>query len=75
MKECIILPNSIFDDGSLECKTFCVCTANDNTFVCEYSSILKHYSEHIPYIQQAIVEGKNYIGYDVGQGYCEIQWD
>jgi hypothetical protein len=83
--ECIILPNSLFDDGSLECKTFVVCLPNQDTIVCEFSYILKYHSDKVDLIKAAIAAGKSYIGYlipsskplsfGVTESYCEIQWD
>lgn len=69
---CILLPNSLFDDGSIECKTFCVATYNeDDSFVCEYSTIKSTYPEYIERILEAIRLNKSYIQTAFG----EIQWD
>jgi hypothetical protein len=68
--EAIILPNELFDDGSIECKTFCVCTSDDS-IVCELSYIKLYHFEYMQAIQDAIKDGKYYIVTSFG----EIQWD
>lgn len=76
MKQVIFLDNGMFDDGSIECKTFCVAD-KDDALVCEYSYIEKHYPEHVDAIKDAIKNGKHYIGIGVAftSEYKEIQWD
>jgi hypothetical protein len=82
---CTLLPNELFDDGSIECKTFCIVEPNDEALVCEYSYVLKNHADKLALIQAAIKEDKHYIGYLIPssdplsfgetQAYCEIQWD
>lgn len=77
MKQCILLPNSLFDDGSLECKTWVVAT-NENSQIVSWKYIQKTFPEHIKAINRAIEEGKHYIGITQEEclpGYFEIQWD
>jgi hypothetical protein len=68
--EAIILDYSLFDDGGIEYKTFCVATPNDS-FVCEYSYIQTEYPQYIPLIKAAMLVKKSYIVTEFG----EIQWD
>ena len=74
--ECMLLPNSLFDDGSLDCKTFTVVQVIDGeeqSYHCEFDSIKIDYPQHVAAIEQAAKDGKHYISIE----YCkfEIQWD
>ena len=85
--ECIVLPS--FDDGSIECRTFCIVEGEyEEPIVCEYDYILKHHADKLTQILEAMKQGKSYIGYlkDIAgtdkamnfgrtERYCEIQWD
>lgn len=78
----ILLPAHMFDDGSLECKNFCVVTVDkdgyEDALVCEYYYIKKNYPLYISRIEKANTEGKHYIGCGraaVPSEYFEIQWD
>lgn len=62
-KSSILLPNELFDDGSIECKTFCVVNDEDDTIICEYDYIKKHYAHLLIPINAAIKDGKHYIGF------------
>lgn len=77
MKQCILLPNSLFDDDSLECKTWVVADSEGSSIV-SYEHIKTTFPNLIERINQAIKEGKNYIGSGndfTFPGYFEIQWD
>jgi hypothetical protein len=75
--EAIILPNSMFDDGSLECRTFCIAT-HDDAWITSWNTIKREYPDHIERIKaQDASGGLHYIGIgSLGDpGYTEIQWD
>ncbi len=74
MKDCVLLDNSMFDDGSVECKTFTVASEYD-FFTCEWSYIQSTFSGKIQkQIIEAIAQGKRYVPIE-HKIICEIQWD
>lgn len=79
MKDCVLLDNSMFDDGSIECKNFQVSTLEDYR-LCEWDYIEANFPKSIQSkIVKAINAGKSFIGeqYDLpGLGIVvEISWD
>ena len=69
-----LLDYSMFDDGSLECKTFCIATHDDARIV-EYSVIKEAFPENLERIRKAVDQGKHHLGCHNEFGYFEIQWD
>jgi hypothetical protein len=70
----VLLPVEMFDDGSIECKTFCFAT-EDDALVFEWDSIQKRFPEFVNQIREAIAAKKQYIGVQYNGQYCEFQWD
>jgi hypothetical protein len=71
IKECIFLDNSMFDDGSIECKNFIV--ANDEgSYNCEWNWIESTFPNLLDTIKEAIRLGKRYVTTPEGE---EISWD
>lgn len=68
-----VLDNGLFDDGSLECRTFWVCTAEDS-YMCEIDTIRREFSEYFKQIVEAKNDGKHHISLQSGDT-VEIQWD
>lgn len=79
MSKCIMLDNSMFDDGSIECKNFTLVVGAEYDIIqCEWDYILKHYTVLVHKdIREAISKGQRHIVYDNGNphGYCAISWD
>lgn len=80
--ECTLLNNDLFDDGSIECKTFIICTS-ENASYAEYSTLcMKRYRAILHLVKHAVMAGKRYIDVSEyklvdhnGNHVLEIQWD
>ena len=74
MKECTLLDNSLFDDGTIECKNFQV-SSIDDYYICEWTDIQNTFSGKIQrQIIEAIAQGKQYVAIE-HKMICEISWD
>lgn len=76
MKTINILPNEMFDDGSIECMNFCVVGEGDNEYRIyqDYEEFKADYGQYIPSILQAIDKGNSYLPVERDGEYFEIQW-
>lgn len=78
MGKMLLLDNSLFDDGSLECKNFTV-SDSEGYYVCEWEWIKNKFAAAIhKRIAEAVVKGEYYIGIEginKGDRYFEISWD
>lgn len=78
-KECTVLDNSLFDDGSIECKNFQVAT-KDEGYIREWFQLQDIFSGKIQrLILESIGQGKRYVeldNYPTELGLIvEISWD
>lgn len=77
MGKCLLLDNSMFDDGSVECKNYQVCRIdNDDAYVCEYDWLVNNFNKNIHLILSAIANDAAYVNVvgDDGIQY-EVSWD
>jgi hypothetical protein len=79
-----ILPNELFDDGSIEARNFTVVLYNELYETAEYyewSGIQKHYPEYVKEILEAFKAGKHHYTVDIKLPdefsglIVEFQWD
>lgn len=78
---CLLLPNSMFDDGSIECRTFCLvwvdaCNEENIRTFNDFDVFKVVCAKDLPAIRQAVSEGKHHLTLYNEEGRVrEYQWD
>lgn len=70
----ILLDNSMFDDGSIECKNFFLATP-DETLVFEWDGVQKRFPDLSKTIAQCVKGGGRHFTLMYKGELCELQWD
>ena len=70
-----ILDNSLFDDGSLDCKSWVIAT-QDDCYYTSWKAIKRNYPEFVPLIEARVRMDEYYLSCEgIYDGVIEVQWD
>jgi hypothetical protein len=71
-----VLDNSMFDDGSLDCKTFGL-SNSETTYYAEWATVQHELPTLVEAIKAAVARDENYITVpnDIETEWLEVTWD
>ena len=76
--DALVLPYSMFDDGSIECRNFQAANIKneDDCYLCEWEHVKTKFPAYADVIRIAVADHKDYINVkDMDGNEYELSWD